>query len=257
MNFMNKKDIFVFDVDGVIVDSTDECLVVAWNAYIKYSHSEKKIISTTSEANKEYAEHFRSIRNYVRSMDEYLLVFKTTKNEVTSQKKYEEILSGLNEEERDRYGEYFFNERKVLKQLQKENWLALHHVYDGIVELFKNIHKQYNVYIVTGKDKESVMDFLVYFRIDFDSKKIYDKKIARNKLIALKEISKKENIPTNKIAFLDDNVTHLIKPMNANFDVMLAEWGYGQDEHFILAKEHSLPIVSIKDIYKRFLNEVN
>ena len=28
-----RKEIIAFDVDGVIFDSTEECLVIAWNAH--------------------------------------------------------------------------------------------------------------------------------------------------------------------------------------------------------------------------------
>lgn len=250
---MSKKKIFIFDVDGVIVDSTDECLVVAWNAYLNYSKSTKSKISMPEEAEESYAKHFRSIRNYVRSMDEYLLVFNTTLNEITSQEKYEEKLSNLNKKDKDLYGEYFFESRKLLKRENKEQWLSLHHIYDGVIDLFKKIQSKFNVYIVTGKDKESVIDFLNYFRIEFSSNKIYDKSIAKNKLIALEEIAKIENIPNEDIFFLDDNVTHLVMPHKKGFNTILAKWGYGQKEHFALAKKNKILALEITSIYKKVI----
>lgn len=254
---MSKKEIFIFDVDGVIIDSTDECLVVAWNAYVDYAKLNKNKINTPDESEESYAKHFRSIRNYVRSMDEYLLVFNTKPNEIVSQAKFEDILQSLDEKEKDAYGDCFFEARKSLKEKNKDKWLSLHHIYVGIVELFKKVQTKLNVYIVTGKDRESVVDFLNYFNIEFNINKIYDKKIARNKLIALEEIAKKEKVSHSEIIFLDDNITHLVKPYNAGFDVILADWGYGQKEHFKLAKELNIPILNIATIDERYLNETN
>lgn len=249
------KEVFVFDVDGVIVDSTEECLVVAWNAYVDYSQNGKEKIFNVNDADENYAKHFRSIRNYVRSMDEYLVVFNTSEGEIDSQSKYEKILNDQDKNELDKYGKAFFNNREELKSKSKNNWIELHIIYDGIVEFFKAIQKKYNVYIVTGKDKVSVIDFLNYFKIEFNFDKIYDKNIAKNKLVALEEIAKLETIENNQISFLDDNVTHLIKPKDAGFNVYLAKWGYGFDEHFKMARDNSIQIIdSVECAYEAFLD---
>ena len=38
-----RKEIIAFDVDGVIFDSTEECLVIAWNAHQELIGKDEKI----------------------------------------------------------------------------------------------------------------------------------------------------------------------------------------------------------------------
>jgi phosphoglycolate phosphatase-like HAD superfamily hydrolase len=249
---MQNKEVFVFDVDGVIVDSTDECLVVAWNAYIDYIKSNKIKIMSISDAEDSYSKHFRSIRNYVKSMDEYLVVFNSLENEITSQSVYDRVLLSQNKDDLEKFGKCFFNARKELKDKNYNHWLALHHIYDGIIEFFKFIQLNYNVYIVTGKDKESVIDFLNFFDIEFDFNKIYDKNIAKNKLLGLEDISKKEKLDNSKITLLDDNIMHLLLPKQNGFKVILANWGYGFEEHFKIAAQNNIDICSLYDLTEQF-----
>ena len=85
------KKICVFDVDGIIVDSTNECLIVAWNAYQEYI-GQSNFIQSLYEANPEYDKKFRSTRNYVRAMGEYLVMFETEYSNINSQLDYENKL---------------------------------------------------------------------------------------------------------------------------------------------------------------------
>ena len=89
-----RKEIIAFDVDGVIFDSTEECLVIAWNAHQELIGKDEKI-SHPSEAKEDYDLKFRSIRNYVRSMDEYLVIFYGNISENPDQKDFEECLNSI------------------------------------------------------------------------------------------------------------------------------------------------------------------
>ena len=71
-----QKNICVFDVDGIIVDSSNECLIIAWNAYQEYIGT-RDFINSPEEANLDYDKKFRITRNYVRAMGEYLVVFES------------------------------------------------------------------------------------------------------------------------------------------------------------------------------------
>lgn len=247
----NSRKIFVFDVDGVIVDSTEECLVIAWNAYQSYKGKDN-FINSPEEAKEEYARHFRSIRNYVRSMDEYLVVFNSKVGEIISQNLFEKKIESLDPEDKKRYGEFFYNAREKFKNRDRIRWIKLHQFYPGIERIIQKIGICHLIYVVTGKDKESVLDFFEILEIKIPSSCIYDRDAAKNKLTALIKIAKKEKRSHQEIYFIDDNITHLIKPLNAGFRVFLASWGYGLPEHFILAKELGVPIVSFDD-----LNQLN
>jgi phosphoglycolate phosphatase-like HAD superfamily hydrolase len=242
------KKVFVFDVDGVIVDSTLECLVIAWNAYIEYAKLEKEKIELPEQAPMEFQMHFKSIRNYVRSMDEYLVVFSSKEGEINDQKSYEEALSKLDKNALKDYGDKFFHERENYKKRGLQKWIKLHTVYKGVTGLIESIDKIFNVYVVTGKDKESVLDFFKYLNINIDANKIYDKYAAKNKLLSLEMISKKEHLSAESIFFLDDNVTHLKTPLENGYQVIMAKWGYGMKEHFEMAESLHIPILDISEV---------
>ncbi len=244
---LSNTKIFVFDVDGVLIDSTEECLVVAWNAHQDYM-GKANYITHPMESNNEYADHFRQLRNYVRKMDEYFLVFNCSSNEINSQNEYETRLLQLNQSKMKIFGEKFFNARSRLKSKDKSKWIGLHYIYPGIRELIHVVNKKYPIYIVTGKDKNSVLYFLDYFEIEINPNNIYDKEIAKNKFLALEEISHIENVENYKITFLDDNVMHLLDAQDKGFNVLMADWGYGMAEHFALAKQRNIETISIKKL---------
>ena len=46
------------------------------------------------------------------------------------------------------------------------------------------------------------------------------------------------------LCFIDDNITHLIKPHNYGYKVLLSGWGETILEHKIIAKENNIPIIT-------------
>lgn len=241
-------------MDGVIVDSTEECLVVTWNAYQEYN-GESNFVTMVNEIDVEFAEHFREIRNYIRGMDEYYLVFNCSKGDVKNQTVFEELLSKLDQNEMAKFGKCFFNQRVLLKSKDKKSWLNLHKIYDGIVKLIKRVDDSQILYVVTGKDRESVIDFFTHFEIKIDPGKIFDKEIAKNKMEGIRNIAELENVKLEEISFLDDNVTHIVPPHNEGVKCFMAKWGYGMPEHFKLANEKKIRILDKSEIKNDFWNE--
>ena len=65
--------IFVFDFDGVVCDSTDECMVSSWNAWEAWN-SRTEIREKVEEFTKEDQVIFRKIRPRVRGAGEYYIL---------------------------------------------------------------------------------------------------------------------------------------------------------------------------------------
>ena len=185
----NKK-IIAFDVDGVIFDSTEECLVVAWNAHQNLIGKNDKIIHPL-EAEKAYDKKFRSVRNYVRSMDEYLVIFYGNIPNNPNQLDFEKALGSIDDNLKSLYIESFYQERNAYKSKSYQDWINLHSPYDTILDILKLCTEKKLLYMVTGKDKKSVKDLLDYFAPEVKVQKIYDKHAVENKLIALLKIAKK------------------------------------------------------------------
>ena len=150
-----RKEIIAFDVDGVIFDSTEECLVIAWNAHQELIGKDEKI-SHPSEAEEDYDLKFRSIRNYVRSMDEYLVIFYGNISENPAQKDFEECLDSIDDDLKKLYTKSFYNQRKEYKSRSYEQWIRLHYPYENILEILELCSKRKKLFMVTGKDKATV-----------------------------------------------------------------------------------------------------
>ena len=242
-----KDQIVAFDVDGVIFDSTEECLIIAWNAHQNLLGKDNRIYHP-SEAEVDYDKRFRSFRNYVRSMDEYLVIFYGNIGENPDQKDFEKCLLSIDENLKAQYTDSFYEERNEFKSRSYEDWIRLHYPYDNILKILELCSENKMLYMITGKDEGSVRDLLQYYAPKVEIEKIYDKYAVENKLIALKKIAEDHGIQNNEIRFIDDNVTHLFEPQKNNFNIGLAKWGYAMPDHLSEAKIRNIPILSLDDL---------
>ena len=241
------ENIFVFDVDGIIVDSTDECLIIAWNAYQEFI-GEKSFIKSVMDASDEYDNKFRLTRNYVRAMGEYLVLFEAQYSQIQDQNEFENMLSNLKKEDIKRYGDIFLKNRNVFKSKNYNVWISLHRYYEGIKSILSSCNEKGKLYIVTGKDRESSVELLSQLEIEIKLERIFHMDISINKLESLKKIASIEGVEYKKIHFVDDNVTHLREPQKEGFTVALGDWGYALPEHVKRAKKYKMPVISINEV---------
>jgi len=61
--------------------------------------------------------------------------------------------------------------------------------------------------------------------VPMPDERIYDKDAAHDKLSAIRVISGKSDVPPASIAFLDDNVHHLLPVLDAGCHAVMAGWG--------------------------------
>ena len=74
INSMTENNqIIVFDFDGVVCDSTDECMVSSWNAWEKWQ-SRKGFRRTLAEFSVDELQAFRKVRPRVRGAGEYYIL---------------------------------------------------------------------------------------------------------------------------------------------------------------------------------------
>ena len=88
---MNKvKKLFVFDFDGVVCDSTDECMVTSWNAWEEWE-SRDNFRNDLSEFSENYKSSFRKVRPRVRGAGEYYILCRALSEGISidNQKIYE------------------------------------------------------------------------------------------------------------------------------------------------------------------------
>lgn len=238
--------VIIFDFDGVICDSTEECLISGYNAWLMY-RNKKGFVTKAEEIPQGLARYFRSWRGFVRTSGEYFVVFSSYQNsEIKGESDFDERCK-IYQKEMDAYEKLFFECRAKLQDKGINHWIGLHRIYDGIPRNFKKIMDIADVFVVTGKDKDSVTTFLKHMGIVFDESNIYGKKAACNKVAAIKKVTKVTQKKWEDIIFLDDNINHLLEPQQKGCKVYMAGWGYHTNRQLQLARDKKISILGLKD----------
>jgi beta-phosphoglucomutase-like phosphatase (HAD superfamily) len=240
---MNPAAVLALDFDGVICDSTEECIVTAWNAW------REGRARAPQDVPEPYRSALRRERNYVRTAGEYLIVLETAAKGfvIGSQDEYDSLLDHF-KPALAQFAEVFFNARNRLRAESERQWLDLHQIYAGIPEGLRQLTLICNIFVVTGKDRESVMLFFDRMKLPLADDHIYDKDAAVDKLQAIRKI--------NAHYFIDDNINHLRPIHEAGFGALMAGWGYHTDEHVELAKRLGVPIVGLDNWVKTVQREM-
>ena len=71
----------VFDFDGVVCDSTNECMVTAWNSWEKFNMREGFRLKV-NDFNKNDIKKFRDLRPYVRGASEYYVLMNSIESKI-------------------------------------------------------------------------------------------------------------------------------------------------------------------------------
>ncbi len=253
---MNK--IIGFDFDGVICDSTEECLITGYNAWLKFQNK-SQFITASKQVSEDLAKYFRAWRGLVRTADQYFVVFNSYgKNQKLKNEQDFEQRCIQKKSLQNKYQKLFFAAREELRNKDIEYWSNLHYPYQGIADGLQRIIKIANVFMVTsGKDKPSVKIFLRHLGIDFPEEKIYDKQIAANKRTALEKIAQQTGQKLKDIIFLDDNINHIFNLKQAGCQISMAGWGYHTDEHLTKVAARGIPILDLDNWSDYFMAKLN
>ena len=243
---MGKKYKFVvFDFDGVVCDSTNECMVTAWNAWERWK-KRNGFRHRLDEFTQAEIDVFRPLRPYVRGAGEYYILMRainSSNNLITSQENFDEMHHEW-EEKLTLFKATFFKERQRLRNEDLNSWIDLHDVYADVIDVMKNLNNQGRLLIATMKDGESVKLILKKNGINISPENILDQSQISSKLEALDNFVANKKIKKENLCLIDDNVTHLIEPNNADFNVFLSGWGNTMEEHKIIAKDNNISVLN-------------
>jgi len=240
---MNKQKIIVFDFDGVVCDSTDECMVTSWNAWERWQLRDN-FRCTLSEFTEEDKLSFRKVRPRVRGAGEYYILRRAFSEgiEITNQKIYDK-LEGQWKENIEPFKVVFFEARERLRRDDVDSWIDLHPVFDGVIEVMKILNSQDRLYIATLKDAKSVKLILKKQGLTIKKDRLFDQAQITSKLQALDKIKEQIGCDKKDMIFIDDNVTHLLGPKNSEYTVYLTAWGEILDEYLYIAKVHNIQLL--------------
>ena len=243
------KGLYGLDFDGVVCQSTDECMITAYNAWRAYSGDGGIAFRSVGDIPSSEVEVFRRWRGYVRGGAEYYVLMRAIKEGFPLNG--QDHFTGLAKQWADelwRFGELFYQSRESFMAEDQEHWFRLHTVFPEVKrELVTHLEDERTL-IVTMKDRDSVVRILAGEEIPFPDERVYDKDDFATKAAALAHLADRYGVPHRAVHFLDDNIMHLIEPRAAGFDVYFALWGYHTPEHLRIREREGIRELTINAI---------
>jgi phosphoglycolate phosphatase-like HAD superfamily hydrolase len=234
------QKIIVFDFDGVVCDSTDECMVTSWNAWEKWNERDNFRLDLTKFSKADKSE-FSQVRPRVRGAGEYYILHRAFSEGLEI--KCQEVYDQLEKKWKDKiisFKKLFFEAREILREIDLEAWVNLHPVFDGVIEVMKILNAQNRLYIATLKDARSVKLILSKQDLIIADENLLDQSQIKTKLQALDIFRTRVGCNQDEIVFIDDNVTHLLEPNRAGYTTYLTVWGNIMDEYIQIAQTHKI-----------------
>ncbi len=240
--------IYVFDFDGVVCDSTDECMVTSWNAWMRWQGRDE-FRRSVSEFEAVECKKFRTLRPRVRGAGEYYLLHRSMDEDIfiDDQNAYDNVQLQW-QEHLIAFKEIFFEMRDTLRKENIDKWIDLHPVYQEVITSMKAFHSTGQLYIATMKDAESVQHILGKQGLNMPSSHLFDESQISSKVQALNMIREQVGCNKTDIIFIDDNVTHLLAPKSDGYTVLMTTWGRTLPEYIDLANQHNISMIKINDI---------
>ncbi len=209
------KKILFLDFDGVLFDTVEEAYNVCINT------QEYRNITLPKNA----FELFRKYRPIVGpAWNYYFIMDAIVENYLPKQKTFSLI------DKAKSFEESFFYTRKKLKEKDYNKWLQYNRKYPFTCELEKINNKiKIDIYIVTTKDKQTVLDLLtehgiLFVKDDYVFGSETFKNYGSKKKIIQNILSKTKKA---KAIFIDDLYEHLILCEDIeNLILLQVDWGY-------------------------------
>ena len=226
---MSKKNLLLWDFDGVIIDSIDECLITSYNAYLQYHALSDGFIYRLDDIPIDIRKEFYRNRKYVRPAGEYYLICKAASSgvKIDNYLKFEELLKE-NADNASKFHNYFFSAMNDFRNGFQQYWFELHRVYAGIKTKWQELNKYFDFYIVSNKDFKSISLILNYFGLPIQQEKIFSTDIKLTKKMVIEHILKDTHNAAERLFFIDDNYQHLLDVRDTGIRLFYAAWGYGE-----------------------------
>ncbi|MCP4180370.1 MAG: hypothetical protein GY756_21625, partial [bacterium] len=167
------RKVLCLDFDGVICNSIDECLLVAYNSYMKFENRHSEQVLIIDDIMKNIYHRFHQHRYLVRPAKDYwVLLDLVLGNQHISKEEFQ--LKKINNEDRlNSFETIFFKTRKEFQINNFESWIKMNRLYDNFLDGWREVSSVFDVYIVTNKNKNSVETILKYNKISILDDHIY------------------------------------------------------------------------------------
>jgi FMN phosphatase YigB (HAD superfamily) len=245
-----KKKI-IFDFDGVICDSTLECLYIAYNSYSIINSPNNYNFIEIDQIDEGFKKKFFKYRSYIKGASQFYNLIKMIK-EKSNFHNIENELS-VSTDNNILFSKIFYEQRISLKERNIDKWFNLHDFNLEILNFLKEYSKNQNILIATLKDSSSVLSLLDYKGINIEQVSILDKDKIKTKLEAVKKFSINFNFDIKDAIFFDDNVYHLLPIHEEGIETYLISWFYKNDYFIDYAKNNNIQTITKFDQFLNFI----
>ncbi len=204
---MINEIILCLDFDGVILDSTRECIYVAIEAFRQFNEDFDNNLSDNQ------IKCLKKLRPMVRGASEYLKAIDIAINNINIKTYHDfsnyDIKNKYTNKELDIYKKLFYEKRKFLIKNNPIKWFKLHDFYQSFIIFLKEfMNYQNDLFFVSLKDKHSISMLMKYKELK-NFNEIIDCSVIKSKPEGLDFICKKYKLKKNQILFIDDNPLHI------------------------------------------------
>lgn len=229
---MVMNNLLLWDFDGVIIDSVDECLITSYNAYLQYIGAWNHLICKLDDIPMHHREDFYKTRKYVRPAGEYYILHKAIFDglKIDTYVEFKALLEA-NYDAVFNFQDIFFSVRDAFRNSFQQSWFKLHRPYPGMCEKWQELGKYFDFYIVSNKDIKSISLILNHFNLPIQQEKIFSADMCLTKKRIIKNILKVTQNDVERMFFVDDNYQHLLDVRNVGIKLFYATWGYGEIQH--------------------------
>ena len=223
---INRNHGIFLDFDGVLFDTVKEAYCVASISTEAYQNVDE--ISFDSE----HYTLFRRFRYLVTSAWTYYYLLKVIDgafDENSHEERFRYFMDHQDVAQHKKFERQFFRTRKVLKETDEKSWLVLNLPYPFFTTVKRLIYNGPDrFYIITTKDKETVLKLMDHYGLCFNKENIMDR-YHYNRYLSKRNII--ESIVHQKkieqSIFIDDSRKHLTDCENiSGLTLFQPEWGY-------------------------------
>ena len=126
------------------------------------------------------AKRFRKLRNFVRHDGHFIASFTEFGNEAIDNDRFTAIYESIPTEDKKIFRDKFIHYRKLARSLYPDLWAELHRPLLDVSNLFETAN---DIYIVSGKDEESILYILSKYGLNIPANKIYGRMTDKTRLL--------------------------------------------------------------------------
>jgi phosphoglycolate phosphatase-like HAD superfamily hydrolase len=215
--------LLVLDFDGVICDSAEECFVSSWTAY----HALYPELPG-GDAPASTRTSFRSMRPFVRSGEDFVLIQELIADCVTvqTQAEFDRAWDRPGTPSRNRFKELFYRARTDLLERDRRTWLSLNRIYPHVSAALSVLPPGAPVYVLSTKKPQFVSETLAAGGIAIPGERILYSH-GEPKLTTVETL--RVTLGLAEAILVEDQIDAIRGNTNPRIRVFLASWGYVQE----------------------------